>query len=181
MMPAKLQDDLLNDFREQKQTLNEQIELFDPLATSLRRPAAQRLMSKGGLIFAEVMSYLLCLAMIAFAIMMNHIYPFGPLQNVRYIKSFDDLKHFSEAEHFSIAVHALPVLVALLFLIVARIVRSIRLKNDILDLAGKNIKTLVGQHLRRKACIEAIEQRHFLELPGMEESVNVNTVRNPGY
>ena len=34
-----------------------------------------------------------------------------------------------------------------------------------LDLAGKNIKDLVGQHLNRKAAIDAIEQRHFLELP----------------
>jgi hypothetical protein len=47
------------------------------------------------------------------------------------------------------------------------------LKNDVLDLAGKNIKTLVGEHLKRKAMMEMMEQRHFLELPAMSGSPDV--------
>jgi len=150
MMAPKLQDDLLNDFSEQKKTLTEQIELFDPLATSLRRPAAQRLMSKGGLILAEIFAYLFCLGTIAFSIFMNWLYPFAPLQNVRYIKGMDDIRQLTEPEHFSIAVHGLAAFIALLFFIIARVVRSVRLKNDILDLAGKNIKTLfeIKCHIR---------------------------------
>jgi hypothetical protein len=90
----------------------------------------------------------------------------------------------TEEEYFSIAVHAMAGLIALLFYVMARIIRRIRLKNDVLDLAGRNIKELMGQHLQRKAAIDAIEQRHFLELPQYEDGIkvnNVNSIPNPGY
>lgn len=177
----RLQDDLLQDFREQKQAINAQIELFDPLATSLRRPAAQRLMSKGVLVFFESMFYLLCVTSIVFTIFMNLIPPFrGQFHNVRYVDSVNDMQ-YTMNELFSITVHALAAFIALLFFIMARMTRRMRLKNDILDLAGNNIKILMGQHLKRKASIDAIEQRHFLELPTYNESVEVNEVPNPGY
>ncbi len=183
MALTRLQDDLLQDFKEQKRLLTEQIELFDPLATCLRKPAAQRLMDKGGLIVAETFCYLLSTSALAFTIMMNMVYPFGPLNNVRYLRSVANFRQLTEAEYFSIAVHGMGILIALLFFILARTTRRIRLKNDILNLAGKNIKELVGQHLQRRAAIEAIEQRHFQELPTFEQQapVRVNTVPNPGY
>ena len=44
----------------------EQIELLDPLGTSLRKPAAQRLAGKGALIFSEILCYLLAAGIITF-------------------------------------------------------------------------------------------------------------------
>ena len=181
MSLSRLQEDLLNDFREQKQCILEQIELCDPLATSLRKPVAQRLASKGGLILAEAFCYLLSFAMVALAIGMNLLYPFGPLVNVRFISSIDQFREITEAEYLTIAVHALAGLGALLFYMIARLVRRIRLKNNVLHLAGKNMKVLVGQHLKRKAAIEAIEQRHFTDLPAFATAPDVNKVPNPGY
>lgn len=162
---SRLQDDLLKDFRAQKKIILEQIELFDPLATSMRLPAAQRLMNKTLLIIVEVLFYLLFLSFVGFMLLMDVVYPFNFLSKIRYIKSIETFTQFTDAEYFSIAVHAMVGLIALLFFILARMVARIRLKNNILDLAGKNIKQLVGQHLNRKAAIDAIEQRHFLELP----------------
>jgi len=181
MSLTRLQEDLLNDFREQKQVIIEQIELFDPLATSLRKPAAKRLVSKGILIVAEIFCYLLCLSFIAFTIFMNLLYPFTELMKVRYIHDINDLQSLKGAELFSIAVHALAGFIALIMFIMARMTRRIRLKNNILNLAGKNMKVLVGQHLKRKAAIDAIEQRHFLDLPAYAGEYSVNTVPNPAY
>lgn len=176
-----LNDDLLRDFKEQKQIILEQINLFDPLATSLRKPAARRLMSKGGLILAEIFCYFFCCSALALTVMMNIIYPFYPLKNVRFIHNINDLSGMNMEERFSIAVHIMAGFTALLLYIMARIIRRIRLKNDILSLAGKNMKTLVGQHLKRKASIEAIEQRHFMELPAFGDYTRVNSVVNPGF
>ncbi|RYZ52847.1 MAG: hypothetical protein EOP49_08640 [Sphingobacteriales bacterium] len=182
MTNTRLQDDLMNDFREQKRLIKEQIELFDPLATSLRRPAAQRLMSKGGLIFAETFFYILCLGAIAFTAVMNIVHPFSLLSRIRYITDVPGGFRYSDKEMLSIAVHALTALIAILFFIIARIIRRVRLKNDILDLAGRNIKLLVGQHLNRKAAIDAIEQRHFVELPDfVEPGGDLQSMPNPGY
>lgn len=177
----RLHDDLLNDFRKQKEIINQQIELFDPLATSLRRPAAQRLMSKGGLVVAETGCYLLGAGALAFMVVMNLVFPFTLLSKVRYITDIRNGLSYTDAEYFSIAVHAMAGFIGLLFYITARIIRRVRLKNDILDLAGRNIKTLVGQHLNRRASMDAIAQRHFLENPEPLPQSNVVSIPNPGY
>ena len=181
MTLSKLQEDLLNDFKEQKQILIEQIEIFDPLATSLRRPAAQRLASKTGLIILEIISYLLAMGALAFAVVMNLVYPFNMLTNVRFLHSASELKALQDAEYFSIAVHCMAAFTGILFFIIARMTRRIRLKNNILSLAGKNMKTLVGQHLKRKAAMEAVEQRHLLDLPSYAGDYSVNAIPNPAY
>lgn len=162
----------------------EQVELLDPLGTSLRKPAAQRLASKGGLIFAEIICYLLAVGIIAFLFFMHKIYPFYILADLRNKSEFRSLGWLN-IEVFTVAIYAIITIMAIMFYGFARAARAFRLKNDILNLAGKNIKEIVGQHLKRKAAIDAIEQRHFLELPNhhLEEGVrvNVNEVPNPGY
>jgi hypothetical protein len=182
MTSTRLQDDLLRDFKDQKVMIYDQIELLDPLGTSLRKPAAQRLISKGAFIFAEILCYLLVLGTIALAIFMEQIYPFYVLSEIRYKAEYQKLGWIN-IQAFSFTVYALLGLIALMFYILARAARAIRLKNTILQLAGNNIKQIVGQHLKRKAAIDAIEQRHFLELPNthLDEGVKVNEIPNPGY
>jgi hypothetical protein len=176
-----LNDDLLRDFKEQKEMIYQQIELFDPLGTQLRQPAAVRLVSKGALITAEIICYLLAAGSIAFAVFMNRIYPFYILSEIRTDKSYSNLG-WQNIEYFNLAIYGLVGISTILFYLIGRCMRQIRLKNDILHVAGKNMKELVAQHLKRKAAIEIIEQRHFVELPPLPyEVADVNKVPNPGY
>lgn len=183
MTANRLQDDLLKDFKEQKKMIYEQVELLDPLGTSLRKPAAQRLVSKGFLVFAEIICYLLAIGIITFLFFKDKIYPFYLLADLRFKPEYQKMGWIN-IQALNFAVYGIVALVAVLFYGLARTARIIRLKNDILNVAGKNIKEIVGQHLNRKAAIDAIEQRHFLELPNthLEEGVvRVNEVPNPGY
>jgi hypothetical protein len=181
MSLSGLNDDLLRDFKEQKEMIYQQIELFDPLGTRLRQPAAVRLVSKTALITAEVICYLFAAGTIAFAVFMNKIYPFYILSEIRTDKSYSNLG-WQNVEYFNLAIYCLVGLSTILFYLLGRCMRQIRLKNDILHFAGKQMKELVAQHLRRKAAIEIIEQRHFAELPPLPYEINdVNTVPNPGY
>lgn len=186
-MASRLQDDLIQDFREQKELIYQQIGIFDPLGTQLRKPAARRLVSKGALIIAEILCYLLAMAAVAFAVFMHKIHPFYILQEINTRREYAALGKGS-TELLNISFYGMVAVIALLMIIVARCVRTIRLKNDILNFAGKHINTLVGQHLKRKANIEMLEQRHRGELPIMPhtaisdyESITVNTMPNPGY
>jgi len=178
---SKLQDDLLQDFKEQKNVIYKQLEVFDPLGTLLSKPAAQRLVNKTVLIITEIVCYLLSAGSIAFAVFMNKIYPFYILDDLQNRPEYLKLG-WMDIRIFVICVYALLGIIALLFYGLARAMRQIRLKNNILSFAAKNIKTLVSQHLKRKASIDVIEQRHFLELPDLPyENVRVNQVPNPGY
>lgn len=185
MTSTRLQDDLLRDFKEQKKMVYDQVELLDPLATSLRKPAAQRLISKGSLIFAEVLCYLISVGIIVFLFFMEKIYPFFILSDLKYKSEYRKLG-WVNTQAFSLSVYAIIALVAILFYGLARASRAIRLKNTILNLAGKNIKIVIGQQLERKASIDTILQRHFDELPNEhlndeEEGVVINDIPNPGY
>jgi hypothetical protein len=67
----------------------------------------------------------------------------------------------------------------MLFLIIARLVHAIRLKNNTLVLAKQTVKTLVASQLKRKASMDATDQRHFSELPNdhlyFEDEKNAST------
>lgn len=186
MSSNRLQDDLLQEFKEQKKTNYELIELLDPLATSLRKPAAQRVLSKSALIFSEILLYLLALGVVAFAVFMDKIYPFYLITDMRARVDYQAELGSSNIQMMNIALYGIVIFIGVLFYFFGRMIRRIRLKNDILNLAGKNIKYIVSEHLKRKAALDTIEQRHFDELPNRhleeeEENVDVNDVANPGF
>jgi hypothetical protein len=167
MAITKLQEDLLQDFREQKAVIYSQLELFEPLAGNLRQPAAQRLLGKGTLIIMEIICYALCGGMIALAVLMNKVYPFSVWDYIHYKGQLPDVPEgnpsLGDMQNFTIALHALLGLAGVLFFIIARNISGIRRKNDIIHNVSKDLKTLVGQHLKRKASIKMIEERHFLD------------------
>jgi hypothetical protein len=186
MALSRLQDDLLHDFKEQKKMIELQLDVFNPLGIELSKPAAVRLVHKGLFIFAEIVCYLLCVSAIALVVFLPKTFPFYILQELRENADYRKLGWLN-IEVLNISVYVMLGIIAILFFCVSRAMRSIRLKNDILHFAGKHIKTMVGQHLQRKAAIETVTQRHFLELPPLPgdivsvPTVGVNDVPNPGF
>lgn len=186
MSLTTLKEDLLQEFREERIMINEQIELLDPLATSLRRPAAQRLLSSGTLILAEYSCYIMSLGGLTFLGFLHRIYPFRLLQDLFYNSEIRNTVGGTGMIYLILAVYGIAALGTALIFIIGRMAREIRLKNDILNMAGKDIKTIVGQHLERKAILDTIEQRHMLGLSGvshqpLKEKVVINDIGNPGY
>ncbi|XZF14271.1 hypothetical protein ACTHGU_21025 [Chitinophagaceae bacterium MMS25-I14] len=182
MANTRLQDDLIQEFRAEKRLITEQLQLFDPLSDSLRKPAAQRLLHKGLLIFLEIINYLISLGCIAVIVFMDKLFPFYMITDLR-AKGIKSGYSIYETEVLFFTVTGMIALIALLFFMLGRSARRVRLKNSIINLAGKHIKTVVGQHLTRKAAIDAIEQRHFMELPDIDgkDISSVNAVPNPGF
>jgi len=187
MSLTKLQEDLLQEFKEQKQVIYQQLEIFEPLSEKLREPAAVRLLGKGTIILLEIICYAFTGGMIALAVLMNRVYPFSVWDYIQYKGQLPDVEGIptmADMQNFTIVMHVMCGLAAILFFIIARMLARIRLKNDIINATGKNIKTLVGQHLQRKASLQSIEERHF---PGNHfpdaptDGVKVNDMPNPGF
>ena len=189
MALTTLKDDLLQEFGEERIMISEQMELLDPLGTSLRKPAAQRLLSSTTLFLTEFLCYTLFIGGIAAMIMMPNLYIVKLLNN---INSKPDLYHDTldvEMVKTSIlASYGIIAISSIFILIIGRMARTIRHKNDILYQAGKDIKIILGQHLERQAAIDTIEQRHLLNFSGIAMplknkpmKVNVNDISNPGF
>jgi uncharacterized membrane protein len=185
MSLTTLKDDLLREFREERIMINDQIELLDPLATSLRKPAAQRMLSSGTLIMAEIICYIISIGGIAVMALMHLIYPFSVLKEVFYNSEMRNKTGALNLLYLNLAIYGLVALCVIFVFIIGRMAREMRLKNDILNHAGKDIKTIVGQHLERKAALDTIEQRHLLGLSGIgqpaRQPMPVGEVLNPAY
>lgn len=186
MALTTLKDDLLQEFREECIMIREQMEMLDPLGTSLRKPAAQRLISTSTLIITEILCYVLFMGGIAFMVMMPQIYPFSVGSTIYHTAEISNKLGNPNVNNFLLAGYGITGLTVIMFLVLARMARTIRLKNEILNQAGKDIKVIIGMHLERVAAIDTLEQRHMLNvsgisLPADKKKVSVNEVSNPGY
>ena len=185
MALTTLKDDLLQEFREECIMINDQLEMLDPLGTSLRKPAAQRLLSSTTLGLAEFGCYIVSLGGIAFIVMLHRIYPFTLIQELMYNPRIEAVSSRSNSFLFILALYGIVALLVACIFIIGRMAREIRLKNNILNQAGTDIKVILGQHLERKAAIDTLQQRHMLGVSGIsvpaKAKVKVNEVTNPGY
>lgn len=174
MALTTLKDDLLAEFREERIMINDQLELLDPLATAMRRPAAQRLLSSSTLFIAEFGCYIVSLGGVAFGVLMHKIYPFSILGSMFYTPEVRSRVGVPNLTMLTLATYGLLAIGVAALFVIGRMAREIRLKNEILDHAGRDIKTIVGQHLERKAALHTVEQRHML---GMSEVVQVSSTK----
>lgn len=183
MATPRLQDDLLQDFRADQQFVAQQIARLDPIATSLRRPAVARVASSSGIFFAELLCYLGALALIGCAVFSDKIYPL--LLFTRFKREeFTALIRPGNVEVLYWWMIGALLVSALLLYCLARALRRVRIKNALLARTGSTVKSLVGDLLKRKAAIDALEQRHSGEIADLPTAVaysDVNDVQNPGY
>ncbi len=168
-----LKDDLIRDFQDQKRAVNEQVALIDPMATSLRKPAAKRLLNTGFIVMMEVLSWLLFLGCIAFIIFMDKLYPFYYLNKIVYDTALPPSYPIDDMKTLSWIIRGMALVSGLLFFAIARMLATIRNKNSILHLTGKNLKLLAEQLLQRKANMAALEQRNPIEMPSNTDTVIV--------
>ncbi len=178
---TSLYQELVEDFKEQNKLIDEQINVFEPLTASLRKPAAQRLLNKGSLAIFEIIFYCLFIGSIVFAFMLKHLVPFYILNQLKERGAQSGFP-VSDVNTLYWSIVAMAVLLGIVFLYIARLLRKIRLKNAIIYTVNKHIKVLLQEHLKRKNKIDDIEKKYFTELPSLEQDkIDVNDVPNPGY
>jgi hypothetical protein len=188
MSLTTLKEDLLHEFREERVMINEQVEMLDPLAISLRKPAAQRLVSSTLLVITEILCYLITVGGIIFVAIMHTIYPFSVIAGIYYNTEIKNKLGSTDFNYAVLAIYGICILCILFVFVIGRMAHVIRLKNTILHLAGKDIKIMIGQHLERKAAIDTLEQKHMFEYSGIsipgrpnEDKEDINEIANPGF
>ena len=187
MSLSTLEDDLLNELKEEHRLIYEQIEVLDPLSVALRKPLHQRMMSNTLLTLGEIICYMLAIGGIIFTAVAHTIYPFSVLAKVYNSKALMSKLGDSDVDHFALAVYAVMVLCILLIFLIGRMARDIRKKNQILHLAGMDIKEMMAGHLDRKAAIDYLEMKHEFDFAGSsimdedEGAEDINDILNPGF
>jgi hypothetical protein len=167
MITKRLHDDLVLEFKENKRMIYEQLELLDPLGVALLKPSASKTAPKFIMIIIEILMYVLALGFFALPFLFEY-------NRTRSIGLNPGVIRYAYWGTIS-----LVVLFGVLFLIIARLVHAIRLKNNTLQIAKQTVKTIVATQLKRKASMDATDQRHFSELPNdhlyFEDDKNAST------
>jgi len=159
MERSRLQDDLLHEFKEERALIGEQLDSLEKVTLALHRPAALRLWSAATIVLFEILCWLAACGAVAFCFFRDRLYPFQSLTALR----LKDLPGFDRSAvlllYWSLTAYA--GIIALLLCMLAFALSRIRQKNKVLRTVIPHIKTFVGQHLKRKAALNSIEQRHF--------------------
>jgi hypothetical protein len=178
MITKRLHDDLVLEFKENKRMIYEQLELLDPLGVALLKPSASKTAPKFILIIIEIFMYVLALGFFALPFLFEYIYFFEFIEKL-YNRTRSIGLNPGVIRYAYWGTISLVVLFGVLFLIIARLVHAIRLKNNTLVLAKQTVKTIVATQLKRKASMDATDQRHFSELPNdhlyFEDDKNAST------
>lgn len=178
MTEPSLLEHLIKDFQEQKEILHKQIESVDPLAASIRQPIATRLFHSGFLIMLEIFAWILVVATIAFVLFMDKLAPFYYLNQIAHDTQIIDTYKQKDLINLIWGVKGIALLNGFLFFWIARMLAKIRLKNSILNIAGKTLKELVEQFFKRRATMESLENKFPLDLPKDADSIIMNTPTN---
>jgi hypothetical protein len=184
MSLSPLKDDLLQEFRQERKMVNEQVAMLDPLVTSLNRPAAKSTTTSASLIVAEIFCYLLTAGGVALLATMHNIYPFSTLKNMLYETEIRMKAGPENVIYLMLAVYGMAALLVIFIFLLGRAARATRQKNKILKQARLDATAIMGQQLERKAAIDAIEQRHMLGASSITISPKqqpVTEIANPAF
>jgi len=151
--------------------LKSQIELVDPMAANLRQRAATRFFQAGFLLLLEFIVWILLVACFAFVVFMNKLYPFYLLDQIAHDNTVLQQYLFHDLQVLNWSIRGIVIFTGLLLFWIGRMLAKIRIKNSLINLAGKNMKTLIEQFFQRRSEIEALENKFPVQLPADSDTV----------
>jgi hypothetical protein len=166
-----LYKDLINNFHQHDKSNHDQIALLEPLAASMKSGSIQRLLQSWFLIFMEVVLWILVATSILAVIFTDKIYPFSFLNKISFNQLNLETYGEQDFEMLYLGTKALFVIIAILFVVVARMIASIRKKNQVLSLAAKNMKKIGEQLLKEKSNITTLYNKYPYDLPKNQDSI----------
>src|SRR5690554_2602958 len=174
MSHSELIRDLIQDFQQQRSDLDSKIELIDPIATSIRQPAASRLINNSLLVIGEYIMYILAIAFLGLTIFTNKVPILNTWFTASEIGEVIDRIPENDLLWFEVAYKGLFFLLALCFVWIGRMLVKFRHKNSILHLAAKDMNALVEVLFKRKVEMEQLENKFDDILPISAEG-NIST------
>lgn len=166
-----LYKEFIKNFQEEKKVNEEQISLLDPLAVSMKSNAIRRMFQNWLLILLEIVTWLAVVFCIALIILMDKVYPLSVISKLYKSNEMPLSLQYHDLKGMYWAVCGLIVLLGILFVVIARMISSIRRKNKVLAIAAKNMKKVAEQLLRKRSQFETMQLKFPLEIPKQNDGI----------
>jgi hypothetical protein len=146
------------------------------LAQSLKLSAGKHILNNTWFVLLSIICVLLGISSIVFLFLMKNIWPFFIINELRHSQNLLELG-FNKADVniFSLVVKGMILLFGILFLYLGLLFNNLRIKNNIIQSAGKKIGLHLGILEKEIAANKPIELLHKLEekdLSFLEEGDN---------
>ncbi len=173
-----LYKEFIKNFQEEKKVNEEQISLLDPLAVSMKSNAIRRMFQNWSLILLEIASWLAAVMCVALIVLMDKVYPLSVLHKIFKSNDMPIAFQYQDLKGMYWAVCGLIALLCVLFIVIARMISTIRRKNKVLAIAAKNMKQVAEQLLRKRSQNEAMQLKYPAEIPKQNDGI-VSFFSNP--
>lgn len=159
-MESTFRKDVIDDIQWEKDNINHQIEMLEPMKNALHQSAGMKMLSTGGYLFTELVLWLLAIATIVYVVFAFNMTPFYELSNA--LNSSVRLGELKDHEMITVfwSIRSLIVLIAILIIIIARQLAKLRKKMKMTNVAGKTISDMQKKLEERMSTLLAFEQKY---------------------
>lgn len=170
-----LQTDLILDYQRRRLSIDDQINLLEPIAQQLQSNKIQRLLKSWFLAALEIVCWVFALLAFASIFLTQHIPPFNFLVNQIQTVNWELVAGKIGYESLLVGVKVLFGVIGILFVIISRMLASMRSKNKMLALAAVNLKKVAQELLNERGYIHDLHIKYPIDLPFSSDSVINNT------
>lgn len=164
-MESTFRKDVMDDIAWERDNINKQLEMLEPMTKELHRSSGLRFLSKTGYVFTEMIVWVLILVAIAWLAFLFKVPPFYIISDLT--SAFESVKGelysqtiANNVAIFEWSIRGLVALIIVLLFIVARQLAKLRSKVDITQMAGKTIKDIKQKLEERLTQLKNLEDKY---------------------
>lgn len=177
-MENTFRTDVLQDIAWEKENLNKQIELLEPLKRTLHRSAGMKMLSASGYFFFQLLCWAGIIGLLAWLIFMFRVAPFYELANMMYTAEQSGQYRSHEFTNIEWAIRLMVIVLIVLLFIIDRQLAKLRKKNNLASVAGKTIADMQGKLEERMNTLESFEHKYSYLLRG-DITIELDQFNNP--
>lgn len=159
-MEQTFRKDVLDDIKWEKENINKQMELLQPMINALHKSRGAKLVSSSAYFISELIVWIGIIAAIAWLAFMFIIPPFFDLSNIIYDAKQTGKYTQQTLDTVEWSVRALLVLIIIFLFIIARQLAKLRNKNALSHVAGRTIADMQKKLQERIDKLNAFESKY---------------------
>lgn len=159
-MENTFRTDVLQDIAWEKENINKQIELLEPLKKTLHRSAGMKMLSTSGYFFFQLLCWVGIIGLLAWLIFMFKVSPFYELTNMMYTAEQSGQYKSHEFTNIEWTIRLMAIISIVLLFIIDRQLAKLRRKNNLASVAGKTIADMQGKLEERMNTLIAFEHKY---------------------
>lgn len=152
--------DVLQDIAWEKENINKQIELLEPMKKTLHRSKSMNVLSTSGYFFLQLLCWVGVVALISWLVFLFSVSPLYELSYILHNAEASQLAKAHEVSQIEWTIRLMVLALILLLIIVERQLNKLRRKSTLSAVAGRTIAEIQAKLEERMQTLLAFENKY---------------------